>query len=197
MNTLKFAGLAISLAFLGGCSSIQQNENASVEIMEVNQEEVVDTPPVVVREDNIPDWYLNLPEDTDQAIFGSGTGLSSDLQFSIDKALHQAKIVLGDKLSNTVSSEIKTYMTDNTAMGTLVVEETQRVSKSGFKNVDISKYKVLNKDVVKEMDRYRSFILLTINPADRKVATEDSIQPVDIQIIESAQQSARQSMENL
>lgn len=197
MNTLKFAGLAISLAFLGGCSSIQQNENAGVEIMEVNQEEVVDTPPVVVREDNIPDWYLNLPEDTDQAIFGSGTGLSSDLQFSIDKALHQAKIVLGDKLSNTVSSEIKTYMTDNTAMGTLVVEETQRVSKSGFKNVDISKYKVLNKDVVKEMDRYRSFILLTINPADRKVATEDSIQPVDIQIIESAQQSARQSMENL
>ena len=197
MNPLKFAGLAISLAFLGGCSSIQQNENAGVEIMEVNQEEVVDTPPVVVREDNIPDWYLNLPEDTDQAIFGSGTGLSSDLQFSIDKALHQAKIVLGDKLSNTVSSEIKTYMTDNTAMGTLVVEETQRVSKSGFKNVDISKYKVLNKDVVKEMDRYRSFILLTINPADRKVATEDSIQPVDIQIIESAQQSARQSMENL
>ena len=119
-------------------------------------------------------------------------------QFSIDKALHQAKIVLGDKLSNTVSSEIKTYMTDNTAMGDIVVEETQRVSKSGFKDVDISKYKVLNKDVMKELDKYRSFILLTIDPTNRKQqVSKDQTQPVDIQIIESAQQAARQSMENL
>jgi len=196
MNNLKFAGLITSLAVLAGCSSIQQNEKADVEIIDLNQE-VVDTPPVVARQDNIPDWYLNLPEDTEQAIFGSGTGLSSDLQFSIDKALHQAKIVLGDKLSNTVSSQIKTYMTDNTSMGTLVVEETQRVSKSGFKNIDISKYKVINKDVVREADRYRAFILLTIDPAGREIDTKDVVQPVDIQVIESAQQSARQSMDNL
>ena len=55
------------------------------------------------KAESIPKWYVNTPEDEDGLIFGSGTGLSSDLQFSMDKAMHQAKVVLGDKISNTVS----------------------------------------------------------------------------------------------
>lgn len=195
MNKLKFAGLVASLAVLSGCSTISEDESAVVEVTEVNPVEVIDQPQA--NDSMIPDWYLNLPDDSAESIYGAGTGLSSDLQFSIDKALHQAKIVLGDKISNTVSSEIKTYMADNSAMGDNVVEETQRVSKSGFKNVDISNYKVQNKSVVKEVDRYRSFILLSINPIDRKPDLKDQSTPVDVEVIRSTQDAARDSMDNL
>lgn len=195
MNKLKFAGLVASLAVLSGCSTISEDESAVVEVTEVNPVEVIDQPQA--NDSMIPDWYLNLPDDSTESIYGAGTGLSSDLQFSIDKALHQAKIVLGDKISNTVSSEIKTYMADNSAMGDNVVEETQRVSKSGFKNVDISNYKVQNKSVVKEVDRYRSFILLSINPIDRKPDLKDQSTPVDVEVIRSTQDAARDSMDNL
>ena len=150
--------------------------------------------------DNIPDWYINLPRDTEEKIYGSGAGLSSDLQFSMDKAMHQAKIVLGDKISTKVSAEIKTYMADNSSVGNgITVEETQRVSKSGFKDIDVSAYEIINKTVYQERNKFRSFILLSLdilNKEERKAANHVT-KPVDVTVIQKAQDEARESMNSL
>lgn len=204
MNKLMFAGLVSSLALLGGCSSNPMDEN-HVGIMERPEDIVVpDKPPEpeVVQQipDGIPDWYINLPKDSEEKIYGSGAGLSSDLQFSIDKAMHQAKIVLGDKISTNVSAEIKTYMADNSSIGGgMTVEETQRVSKSGFKNIDVSAYEILNKSVYRERNKFRSFILLSLDITDKeeRIQSDHVTTPVDIESVKRAQEEARKSMNEL
>jgi hypothetical protein len=205
MNNLKFAGLITSLAVLGGCQLTQEVAQDDPGIMVVpDVVEVVDTPPVPEVKnnlpDNIPDWYINLPRDTEEKIYGSGAGLSSDLQFSMDKAMHQAKIVLGDKISTKVSAEIKTYMADNSSVGNgITVEETQRVSKSGFKDIDVSSYEIINKSVYQERNKFRAFILLSLdilNKEERKAA-DHTTTPVDMNVIQKAQDEARESMNSL
>ena len=205
MNNLKFAGLVTSLAVLGGCQLTQEVAQDDPGIMVVpDVVEVVDTPPKPEVKsnlpDNIPDWYINLPRDTEEKIYGSGAGLSSDLQFSMDKAMHQAKIVLGDKISTKVSAEIKTYMADNSSVGNgITVEETQRVSKSGFKDIDVSSYEIINKSVYQERNKFRAFILLSLdilNKEERKAA-DHTTTPVDMSVIQKAQDEARESMNSL
>lgn len=201
MNKLKFAGLITSLAVLGGCSNFNQQPDPNDEgIMVVPDKiELSDAPPTVQLPDDIPEWYINLPRDSEEKIYGSGAGLSSDLQFSIDKAMHQAKIVLGDKISSNVSAEIKTYMADNSSIGQgVTVEETQRVSKSGFRNIDVSSYEIINKYVYRERNKFRSFILLSldITNKDDRVNT-DITTPVDIDAINRAQDKARETLNNL
>lgn len=202
MNNLKFAGLVASLAVLGGCQLTQEVTQDDPGIMVVPDAiEVTDKPPVETNlPDNIPDWYINLPRDTEEKIYGSGAGLSSDLQFSMDKAMHQAKIVLGDKISTKVSAEIKTYMADNSSVGNgITVEETQRVSKSGFKDIDVSSYEIINKTVYQERNKFRSFILLSLdilNKEERKAA-DHVTSPVTVDVIQKAQDEARESMNSL
>lgn len=204
MNKLILAGLVSSLALLGGCSSNPfSKEQSRVDLMEQPDDIVVpDTPPkpVVQLPENIPEWYISLPEDSREKIYGSGAGLSSDLQFSIDKAMHQAKIVLGDKISSTVSAELKTYMTDNSSVSRgVTLEETQRVSKSGFKNIDVSAYEIVNKHVYRDNDKFRSFILLglDITNKDERKQNDHVTTPVDIEAVRQAQDAARSSMDNL
>lgn len=203
MSKLKFAGLITSLAVLGGCANFNQTPNPEDEgIMVVpDRIELSDAPPEIQVQlpEDIPDWYINLPRDNEEKIYGSGAGLSSDLQFSMDKAMHQAKIVLGDKISSKVSAEIKTYMADNSSIGQgVTVEETQRVSKSGFKNIDVSSYEIVKKHVYRERNKFRSFILLGLDITNKDDRTStDVITPVDINAINKAQEDARSTLNNL
>ena len=185
------AVLAISMLGLGACSSSPfsgKGEKTSLSNIGTIDKDGQ-------RSDLIPNWYINVPKDGEEKIYGSGSGLSSDLQFSIDKAIHQAKVVLGDKISNEVSAELKTYMSDNSQIGNgITVEETQKVSKSGFKNVDISKYDITNKEVYKEDDKFRTYILLEIDPRGRKSSKAIVVKQSDI---DDAQAESRKALGKL
>jgi len=82
----------------------------------------------------------------------------------MDKAMHEAKVTLGDKVGTLVSSETKKYIGDNAA-GALsrTTQKTERVSKSGFKNVNVSNYIVQNKAIFTEGSNYRTYVLLSLN----------------------------------
>ena len=108
--------------------------------------------------------------------------------------MHQAKVTLGDKINNKVSMEMKTYIADNSATGFgMAVEETQKVSKSGFKGVDVSEYVVIDKAVRLEGMSYRTYVLLAVDPSGRK-NTQPQVSQADI---DKAQQSARESLNAL
>lgn len=200
MNKIMFAGLVSSLAILGGCSTTQMSDNdpgimeRPVDMVGQNDKPYTDV--------NIPTWFLEAPKDTSEDIYGAGSGLSSDLQFSIDKAMHQAKIVLADKLKNTVSAEFKTYIADNSEIGGMTIEESQRISKSGFKDVDVSEYEVVNKAIYKDVDEFRTYVLLTLKrklqeEMDRVNKEQNVTTPVDIEKIESTRDTARQALDSL
>ena len=186
--------LASALVALGGCSSFG-DKSEGVALMDDKVVEPVDTAVVVKdtvtikKEDEVPEWYINLPKDTEVAIFGSGSGLSADLQFSMDKAMHQAKVILGDKLSNKVSMEMRSYISDNSSAGGRTVEDTKKLSKSGFKGVDVSAYTVVKKAVFKERSRFRAYVLLEIDPSDRPI-TVDTVTPVEIEKVRAESEEA-------
>ena len=195
MNNLKFAGLVVSLAVLGGCSSTQINEN-DPGIMK--QEVALPDDPGALTGINLPKWFIDTPKDNTNKIYGVGSGLSSDLQFSLDKALHQAKVVVGDKLSNSVSSEIKSYTADNSSIGNATtVEETQRVSKSGFKDVDVSEYEIENRAVYREDNKFRSYIMISINPSSREKDHQTTPIVINQVEVDKARDNARESLDNL
>lgn len=195
MKNVIGIGLMSSLIVLAGCSSFGKEKSEPVALMDEKIVEPVDAPPVnkdtvkIKKEDEVPEWYINLPEDTEVAIFGSGSGLSSDLQFSMDKAMHQAKVILGDKLSNKVSMEIRSYVADNPSAGGRTVEDTKKLSKSGFKNVDVSAYTVVKKAVFKERSRFRSYVMLKVDPSDRPIFTE-VVSPVEIEQVRAESEKA-------
>lgn len=186
--------LASALVALGGCSSFG-DKSEGVALMDDKVVEPVDAAVVVKdtvtikKEDEVPEWYINLPKDTEVAIFGSGSGLSADLQFSMDKAMHQAKVILGDKLSNKVSMEMRSYISDNSSTGGRTVEDTKKLSKSGFKGVDVSAYTVVKKAVFKERSRFRAYVLLEIDPSDRPI-TVDTVTPVEIEKVRAESEEA-------
>ncbi len=178
---IAVSGIALSACGLGSKTAEIEVTKELVEIVQAERAEA------------IPSWYINTPEDREDMIFGSGTGLSTDLQFSMDKAMHQAKVVLGDKINNTVSMEMKTYTADNSATGGLTVEETQKVSKSGYKVVDVSEYDVIEKAVTLEGINFRTYVLLKVDPSGRK-----NTAPIVTQSeIDDVQSKARQAMDDL
>jgi len=191
----QFTGVAIASSFLlmGGCSSITGGGGKS-DLIGLHAPGGENTQ----REDMIPSWFINLPGDGEEKVYGSGSGLSTDLQFAIDKAIHQAKTVLGDKISNEVSSELKTYMADNSNVGGgITVEETQKVSKSGFKNIDISNYEIVKKDVFKEEEKFRAYILLEIDPRGRKKTRSREPIVITKEDLDAAQDKAREALGKL
>jgi len=147
------------------------------------------------KADSIPEWYVNTPDDEKELIYGSGTGLSSDLQFSMDKAMHQAKVVLGDKISNSVSMTIKSYTADDSSkgLGGVAVEETTKVSKSGYSKIDVSEYDVVDKAVTVEGMSFRTYVLLKVNPKGRKNQTV----VVDQAAVNKAREKARVEIQKL
>jgi hypothetical protein len=118
----------------------------------------------ILPEDQVPEWYLDYPDDEDGNIFASGTGFSDDLQFSMMKAKHSAKTTLGDKLAASVGAEFKSYTADNSSGGQgRTVKENESVSKSGFKDISIRGYEIEKKAAFKDSDGfYRTYVLVKL-----------------------------------
>ena len=161
--------LGVSLLLLGGCSTTEMVKN-DPEIMEEIEaaQTVVDQPPVISNIEGIPSWYLTPPEEDGGLIFAVGTGISDDMQFSFDKALHSAKITLADKMVSKSSAEIKAFVSDN-AKGSrsATTKKTTKVSKSGFKAVDVSQYKVEQQYVSLNGRDFRTFVMISLDPSNR------------------------------
>jgi hypothetical protein len=62
---------------------------------------------------NPPDWFVRLPEDTADMVFGVGTATSADEQMAYDKARLQAERKIVEMLSGRVRSQVISNRTDN------------------------------------------------------------------------------------
>jgi hypothetical protein len=129
---------------------------AGKNIRNVQDTNVID----LAEETGVPTWYIEPQPDNEEYVYATGTGLAVDIQFSMDKAYHQAKVGLGDKLSAVVSSEMISTISDSSS-------QSQKISKSGYEGIDVSKYKVVNKVVFKEgEEKYRTYVLLRIRKSE-------------------------------
>ena len=94
--------IAIILMFvLSACSSMNGNINKGVEVGDV----------LLRGGSEVPKWFFDYPKDSEEAVYAVATGQSDDMQFAIDKAMHDAKVSIADKLQNYVNGDFTRVIT--------------------------------------------------------------------------------------
>jgi len=80
---------------------------------------------------DLPDWYINTPEEDDMYIYSVGSGESRKMDIAIDKAKQAGKVELSERISANVQSQVKNF-TQEAGMdeNTQVIEFYQSTSKS-------------------------------------------------------------------
>jgi len=162
----------VSLIALSACSSVQdmaipgvsKKDAAVYQYKRSRVEEQVS---------NIPDWFKKQPDDNGN-IFSAGTSVTPDLQFSIDAAVLNAKVVLADRINSRLRSQAKQFKA-KVGSGDLdasVMSEFERAVKNIIADTDVSGYSMSEVEIVPHGTQYRAFVLLEYSDAEaRKILT--------------------------
>ena len=129
-----------------------------------------------------PKWFQKYPLDNDDTIYAVATGLAEDMQLSVDKAVHDAKLELADKMFHKINADFKRFITDsgNITSGN-TVQETTKISQNVIERVMVNKYKIINKQILNVGGKYRTFVLLEYDvnnfeaPQDLAVIDKEAI----------------------
>ena len=142
-----------------GCASFEPGSpEARALIIEKQEEKKAET--VEQTLEIIPDWFSELPT-SDAAIYTVGTGVSPNLQLSVDKGMLNAKRSLADRLKGLMSSKSKLFVAEQgQGDATIATTEAEQVTTNLIAEVNVSGYSVKESLIHPEGPRYRSFVLL-------------------------------------
>ena len=154
-NQLLVGVSILGLSVLGACS--HNEPKPLVETPEVKYK----TEKVKAAVSIVPDWYEKMPE-KDGSIFTVGSATAPDLQFAVDIATLNAKVVLADRINGKLKSMTKSWMAKlgQTDIDATVMMEIEKVSKNVIANVDVAGYSPVKVDVFPAGTQYRAFVLL-------------------------------------
>ena len=84
---------------------------------------------------DLPDWYINTPEEDDTFIYAVGMGESRKMDVAIDKAKQSGKVELSERIAANVQSQVKNF-TQEAGMdeNTQIVDFYQSTSKTVTNN---------------------------------------------------------------
>ena len=123
--------------------------------------------------DNIPDWFKSQPNESEN-IFSAATAVTPDMQFSIDAAVLNAKVILADRINSRLRSQTKQFKA-KVGSGDLdasVMSELERAVKNIIADTDVSGYHLKEVEVLQHGTQYRAFVLLEYSDAEaRKILT--------------------------
>ena len=155
MNTKLMASVSTLALVLSACAS--QEPKPMVETPEV----IYKTAKVNAAVSVVPDWYKEMPEKKG-SIFTVGAAVAPDLQFAVDIATMNAKVVLADRINGKLKSLTKSWMAKigQTDVDASVMTEIEKVTKNVIANVDVSGYNPTKVDVFPSGTQYRAFVLL-------------------------------------
>lgn len=134
------------------------------------------------KDTTAPKWFQKYPLDNDDTIYAVATGVAEDMQLSVDKALHDAKLELADKMYHKINADFKRFITDsgNVNSGN-TVQETTKISQNVIERVMVNKYQIINKQILNVGGQFRTFVLLKYNvnnfepPKDLAVIDSEAI----------------------
>ena len=155
MNTKLMASVSTLALVLSACASQDQNPMAET------PEDIYKTAKVKSAVSIVPSWYNEMPEKKG-SIFTVGSAVAPDLQFAVDIATMNAKVVLADRINGKLKSLTKSWMAKigSTDVDASVMTEIEKVSKNVIANVDVSGYNPTKVDVFPSGTQYRAFVLL-------------------------------------
>ena len=155
MNTKLMASVSTLALVLNACAS--QEPKPLAETPEV----IYKTAKVNAAVSVVPSWYKEMPEKKG-SIFTTGSATAPDLQFAVDIATINAKVVLADRINGKLKAMTKTWMAKlgQTDADATVMSEIEKVAKNVIANVDVAGYSPIKVDVFPSGTQYRAFVLL-------------------------------------
>jgi len=107
---------------------------------------------------DLPNWYIKPPASTEEYIYFAGTGYSSDLSMSREKALLDSQMKLADTLNGAMNAMIKQQKSDST--GSVISDKTSITIKKVIANTVMTGYMIEDSKILSENRNYRTFILV-------------------------------------
>lgn len=110
--------------------------------------------------DDAPDWYTTPPVEAN-AIYATGSALSSDMQMALDSAGMAAKREMAGQLSNRLSSKMKEFVSEGGgANDSAYLRESEFVTKNVIAEVNLAGSRREKSKVVQQGEKYRAYVLL-------------------------------------
>ena len=155
MNTKLMASVSTLALVLSACAS--QEPKPLAETPEIIYNTAKENAAVSI----IPSWYNEMPEKKG-SIFTVGSATAPDLQFAVDIATINAKVVLADRINGKLKAMTKSWMAKlgQTDVDATVMMEIEKVAKNVIANVDVAGYSPVKVDVFPAGTQYRAFVLL-------------------------------------
>tara|TARA_R110002095_G_scaffold92495_1_gene80862 strand:- start:21 stop:500 length:480 start_codon:yes stop_codon:yes gene_type:complete len=144
---------------------------------------------------NVPDWFLEPPEASQDAIYGVGSSFSADLQNAVRKASLQANYEIAQTYQQRVSGSERAFIREsgiNEQGG--VQAESETVIDKLVAEADVSGTEVVQKKVLQEGTGFRAYVL-----ARYKMGTNNLIkQEVEREhVVKSTRQAADDAYQEL
>ena len=156
MNTKLMASVSVLALVLGACAS--KEPKPMVETPEV----IYKTAKVNAAVTVVPDWYKEMPE-KEGSIFTVGAAVAPDLQFAVDIATMNAKVVLADRINGKLDAMMKTFVTrlgtDDDVSAT-TMSEVEKVTKNVIASVDVAGYNPKEMEIYPTGTQFRAYVLL-------------------------------------
>lgn len=176
LSAVAMAGLFI--AMMSGCSTLDFDGKTTIEKVDAKTDK-----------EEVPSWYLK-QEDSGYRVFAASTAVSDGMEFAVTKAMHQAKIILAEKVASRMTGTVKQFTGDK-AKGSISrsTQVTESATKSEFKDVNISGYTIEEKVIYKVGKVYRAYVLLAIDN-DREFVDDTFIDDTNITSADANRASA-------
>ncbi|WP_144379616.1 hypothetical protein [Photobacterium toruni] len=190
MNNITLITM-LSIGLIGCSTSPLERHEKLVEKQFEQREDRVDE---VI--DNIPDWYVQVPQPTGSGFYAAGTSTGRLLKTSVMKSTLDAEFALAKQYKQLVSGNERSFVRESGEGDNAQLQsEAQQVVDKLVKEVDLSGYKVIDKLIQKEGVTYRSYVLLYM-PYDAnnlvkmarkttRIAAQEAYDELDRRIIES------------
>lgn len=156
MTNFKIVGAGLFAALTATACAGQTPMVNSAMTVEQKQEQVVENVSA------IPEWFLEMPAETDNIVYSSGTSVMPDLQLSLDIARLNAKELLADRLSSKLRAQTKQYISKvgNDDLSSSVLQEIEKATRNLIADVEVAGYVQDKVVVVPHGTQYRSYVLL-------------------------------------
>lgn len=105
-----------------------------------------------------PDWFVRLPDDTEEMMFAVGTAVSSDEQMAYDKARMHAERKLVESMLARIATQTRFYRADNTGAAG---ERFQQVTRKNARGELVGAQRV-DSQVTHDGQNYKVYVLLRL-----------------------------------
>lgn len=151
MNKNTLITMLLATSMLGACASVTPGSpEAFMQMQKEKNEKIAEQLEDTL--DDMPDWYKKVPT-SNLAVYAAGTSTATDPQYAIEKAVMRAKVTLADRLKGQMSQTSKTVIADETEVGT-------QVTKNKIDGVEVSGYRMKEKELLIEGTKVRAYVLL-------------------------------------